>query len=175
MRAVELAAGQQDGHPGHVLEGLERVLPVGHHGQLAGPADGPGQALQGRRGVHSDGAAVADQVGQLGGDAVLGPGLAAEPLGERLGPEGDGAAADPLDHPLLGEQVEVAADGHLADLQLLGQLGDLDPAGDADPVLDLGQPVDGLDAHRSPAVAAAGAAVPAEAGARWARASARSA
>ena len=136
-----------------------------------GPAEVPGQPLQGGRGVHPDRAAVADQVGELGGDAVLGPGLAAEPLGERLGPDGDGAAPDPLDHALLGQHVEVPADGHLAHVQLHGQLGDLDPPVDAHPVLDLLQPVDRLDAHR-PRV---GSLAPLVVGARWARASARSA
>jgi hypothetical protein len=47
--------------------------------------------------------------------------VAAEPVGERLRPDGHRAAPDALDQALLGEDVEVAPDGHLAHVELGGQ------------------------------------------------------
>ena len=61
-----------------------------------------------------------DQVDQLGGDAGLGPGPGLVALGEGLGPDGPGAAADPAGRAPLLELGEVAADGHLADAEGLG-------------------------------------------------------
>src|ERR687891_109371 len=163
---VELDAGEQRRDAALALQGGERVLPVGHHGQVADLAQVHGQALHGRRGVEPNGAAVADQPGELGGNAVLRPDVAAEALGERLGPDGDCTAPDPLHHALLGQHVEVPTDGHLAHGERGSQVAHLDPALALDPGLDLPQPVEGVDAHD-----ASSAGSPA----RWRRASARSA
>jgi hypothetical protein len=145
---IPLAAGQQRGHAGGVLEGGEGVLTVGHHGELPHPPEHAGQPLQGGRGVDPDGAAVTDQFEQLGRDPVLGPGMAAEPLGEGLRSDRHRAAADALHQTLVGQSVEVAPDRHLAHRQVDGQFGDLDPPGGPDTGGDLLQPVHRLDAHR---------------------------
>jgi hypothetical protein len=108
------------------------------------------QALEGGRGVDPDRAAVTHQWRQLGRDPVLGSDVAAEPLGERLRADGDGAPADPLDDALLGQQVEVAPDGHLADVERNRQLDHLDPTLALHPGADALQAVDRVDAHDAP-------------------------
>ena len=77
-----------------------------------------------RRGVDADGAARADQVDQLLGDAVLGARVLAEAVGELLGPDRDAPPRMRWADALLGEHVEVAPDRHLADVELGGELGD---------------------------------------------------
>ena len=67
------------------------------------------------------------------------------------GPMATAPPADPLDDALLGEQVEVAPDGHLADVERNRQLDHLDPSLALHAGTDALQAVDRVDAHDPPA------------------------
>ena len=99
---------------------------VGHYHQVFPKRQLPGQLQGGGTGIQIDGAPLAHLGGGEPGNGQLGPlhqaalggvgGLALDPLGE-ADPAGDGEYP-----PLLLQLLDVAPDGHVGDLQPVGQL-----------------------------------------------------
>ena len=148
-RLVELATSEQGGDARMFLQRAERVESVRQHGQIAHRGQPGGQALQRRRGVDADRPADADEVDQLVGDPSLGPRVLLRPGGELLRTDGDGAAAHTVGDALVDEHVEVAADRHLADVELAGELHDADAAVDVEAPADQPEPVHAVEVHSS--------------------------
>ena len=147
--AVELTAGEQCGDAGVFLQGPERVGPVGEHGEIAHAPEPCREPLQGRRRVDADRAARADHVDQLLGETRLGARVLTKAGGELLWSHGDGPAAHALGHAFVDEHVEVAADRHLAHVELVGELRDPDAAVRVEAVPHQLEPFERLDVHRA--------------------------
>ncbi len=143
------AAGDHDLHLGAYREFAYDVEGVGDDrehgprrlGRVAAPASlaaaarpegqGAGHLGGGGAAVEAHHVAVGDHPGDGGGDALLLRGVAGGLVaqGQFVGDAvRDGAAAGADEHLLLGELVEVAADGGRGDAECGGRVVDLDPA-----------------------------------------------
>ena len=133
--------------PGWLLQRAERVEAVRQHGEVAHRREAGRQPLQRRRGVDADRPTDADEVDQLVGDPSLGPRVLLGPGGELLGADGDGAAAHAVGDAFVDEHVEVAADRHLADVELAGELHHAHAPVDVEAPADQPEPVHALEVH----------------------------
>jgi len=117
-------------HPGVPMEDLEGLDAVGDDGEVLGVRQVAGEDGDGRRGVHADAdAAAGHQRHELAGDRLLGRTSPSFALLEGLRAT-HGASSHPADDTLLLERLQVAADGHRADPEAVGQLVDAQRAVD---------------------------------------------
>ncbi len=123
---TDLAAGKDEADPRCRTEFVGRLQGERQDGHPA-ITDRAGDLQGGGAGVQQDGFPVGEQRRHLGGDAPFD--LRRLPLADserRLlsaQQQTDRASAHPPDHTPLSEFVEVAADGHLGDRVLEGELG----------------------------------------------------
>ena len=146
-RVVEGAAGQQRRDAGVLLQGAKRVETVRQHGQVARRREAGRQALERRRGIDPDRAALPDEREQLVGDATLRPAVLFGPRRELLGTDGHRSPAHPMRDALVDEQVEVATDRHLAHVELAGQVEHPNAAVDVEAPTNQVEPLHAFQIH----------------------------